>query len=607
MRISKRIIRLTGYLLCICMAGPVAAQQEGIRTQYLGANHILLKIERPKRYVLLPIEEKAPEATVTVLADNRPVQRISVRLSLNKTDYFVPLDISGWSDRHVALEMRMENSRINMRDMEADACWQEITLADDFHAPNSEAHRPAFHFTPAYGWMNDPNGMFYKDGEWHLCYQWNPYGSMWGNLSWGHAVSRDLVHWEHLPAALIPDGLGMIFSGSCVVDDRNTAGFGEGAVVAMYTSASEHQMQSIAYSTDNGRTFTAWPLNPVISSDKECRDPNLFWDEEHGRWVLILACALEHEMWIYTSPDLKNWTKRSAFGRGYGAQEGVWECPDLMRLPIRGSDRTKWVMIVNINPGGPYGNSATQYFVGDFDGETFRCDSEPSVTKWMDAGMDHYATVSWSHTPAGRHTVIGWMSNWQYANEVPTQQYRSANTLPRELELFDGGDGEFYLAVTPAPEIAALRGKPLPCKRFTATQNLRMHQLPADGICEIELSLTPMPNCGKILLTLSNKAQEKVTMVYDPQKKQFSMDRSQSGKVDFSRNFPVVTSAETRDDGTLGIRLFIDRSSIEAFGSDGRFAMTNLVFPTKPYNTLGIRTEKGRCRINKLNIYPLNL
>ena len=289
MRTLKRILRSAGCLLCFCAAWPLMAQPEGMQIQYLGANHVLLKVESPKRYVLLPVEEKAPEASVTVLADNRPVQRIDVRLSLNKTDYFVPLDISAWADKHVALEMRMENSRINMRDMTADACWQEIALAETFDASNREAHRPLCHFTPPYGWMNDPNGMFWKEGEWHLCYQWNPYGSMWGNLSWGHAVSRDLVHWEHLPAALTPDGLGMIFSGSCVVDTNDTAGFGKDAVVAMYTSASEHQMQSIAYSTDNGRTFTAWPLNPVVSSDKECRDPNLFWDEEHGRWVLILA------------------------------------------------------------------------------------------------------------------------------------------------------------------------------------------------------------------------------------------------------------------------------------------------------------------------------
>lgn len=430
--------RILTLLLLSCLAAeasPAAGgRNDGVRIDRLGENHLLLRIEDRGRYLLLPVEEAAPEAQIAVLGDNRVRQRISLRLAINRVDYFVPLDLAPYAGLHVALDVRMGNSRANVRDMGDDACWGEIRLSDAFDTANREPFRPGYHFTPPYGWMNDPNGMVCKEGEWHLFYQYNPYGSMWGNMHWGHAVSRDLTHWTHLPVALEPDALGTVFSGSCVVDRDNTAGFGPGALVALYTSAGEHQSQSLAYSTDNGRTFTGYPLNPVIVSDKECRDPNLFWDAGRNRWVLILAAALERELWIYTSPDLKEWTRRSVFG-GYGAREGVWECPDLLELPVRGTGEKKWVLICNLNPGGPRGNSATQYFVGDFDGEEFRCDSSPETVRWMDYGMDHYAAVSWSNAPEGRHTVIAWMSNWQYANLVPTMQFRSAMTLPRELEL----------------------------------------------------------------------------------------------------------------------------------------------------------------------------
>ena len=400
-----------------------------------------------------------------------------------------------------------------------------------------------------------------------------------------------------------------MFSGSSVVDKDNTAGFGKDAIIAIYTSAGASQIQSLAYSLDNGMTFHVYEKNPIIAADKECRDPNMFWHEKSGKWILVLAAALEKEMWIYSSPDLKNWTKESSFGHGYGAQEGVWECPDLMELPVRGTDRTKWVLICNINPGGPFGGSAAQYFVGDFDGKTFTCDTKPEVTKWMDYGKDHYAAVSWSNTPEKRHTVIAWMSNWQYANNVPTKQFRSANTLPRDIELYEGSDGELYLAATPALEVNALRtGKALKYGAFSAGTKKVSRKLPVEnsGICEINLELAPR-SADKVYITLSNDKDEQTVMTYDLRNSTFSMDRTASGLTDFNKDFPAITVAPCPAEAKQRLRLFIDRCSIEAFEGDGRFAMTNLVFPQHPYTTISIAVDKGRCKVNNLTVNTLKV
>lgn len=587
--------------------GICAAQNSGLEVHYLGANHSLIQVKESQKYLLLPVEEAAPDATIKVLVNNKCDQTLTVKLAMNKIDYLVPFELEQYQGKAVSFDIHTGNSRANVRDAMADACWSGIKLSDTFDSANREQFRPLFHHTPQWGWMNDPNGMFYKDGEYHLYYQYNPYGAIWGNLSWGHSSSKDLMNWKHEPVALTPDGLGMIFSGSSVVDKENTAGFGKDAVIAIYTSAGASQIQSLAYSLDNGVTFQTYEENPIITSDKECRDPNMFWHAESGKWILILAAALEKEMWIYSSSDLKNWKKESGFGHGYGAQEGVWECPDLMELPIRGTNQSKWVLICNINPGGPFGGSAAQYFVGDFDGKTFKCDSKPEMTKWMDYGKDHYAAVSWSNAPEKRHTVIAWMSNWQYANNVPTKQYRSANSLPRDLGLYDGGDGEFYLSVTPAPETNALRAeKAFKYGSFSVGNKKVTKKLSTEngGICEIELELSAR-SAGKVNLTLANDKGEQTVMMYDLQNHTFSMDRTKSGMTDFSKDFPAITVAPCPDETTQRLRIFIDRCSIEAFEGDGRFAMTNLVFPEQPYTTISIETVKGQCKVENLRVYPL--
>ena len=611
----KRISQiLMMALLCLGPSVVQAQERQGVKVEFLGTNNTMIRITGEGKYLMLPIQDNGEEATLNLLVDGKQEKNFTARLAKNKVDYMVPLDLSSYRGKHIILNVISNQSRATVREAQGDACWKNIALSDTFDISNREKFRPAFHHTPDYGWMNDPNGMVYADSLWHLCYQWNPYGSKWANMTWGHATSRDLIHWERQEPTILPDGLGMIFSGSSAIDHHNSAGFGKDAIVTLYTSAAASQMQSLAYSTDGGNTFTKYPGNPVITMETEARDPNMFWDEAHQQWVMLLAHALEKEMLIYTSPDLKQWTLASRFGKGMGAQGGVWECPDLFELPVSGStgNEKKWALVCNLNPGGPFGGSATQYFIGDFDGTTFKADTDTTgtiPTKWMDYGKDHYATVSWSDAPNNRRTVIGWMSNWQYAAEVPTLQYRSANTLPREMGIFKDTDGQYYLSSTPSPELEALRGGlHHQSRRFSLGKSDKTISLPTqnDGICEILLDIEARK--GQVLtLTLANKAGERVVLTYDSDKETLAFDRTQSGIVNFSQDFPAVTVAPThRHDGKLSLRIFVDRSSIEVFEKEGRLAMTNLVFPNSPYTELSLKCSKGKAKISNLKVYSLN-
>ena len=583
---------------------------EGLTIEHLGINTTLVRVNGDGRYILLPVQESSVDTPVKIIINGKVADQFNARIAKSKVDYFVPVDLAPYKGEKVNLLVQTQQDRSSLREVRDDAIWQEIALSDTYDTTNREIYRPVYHHTPRWGWMNDPNGMFYKDGLWHLYYQWNPYGSKWQNLSWGHSSSPDLVHWTDEGLALAPDGLGMIFSGSSTVDTANTAGFGEGAVVALYTSADATQQQSLAFSTDNGKHFTIYEGNPILTQDTEARDPNMFWHAPSGKWILLLAHALDREMQIFSSPDLKTWTLESAFGKGLGEQEGVWECPDLFELPVGENGETKWVLVCNINPGGPFGGSAAQYFVGDFDGTTFTPDTDAAgnvPTKWMDFGKDHYATVSWSNAPEGRRTLIGWMSNWQYAADVPTMQFRSANTLPREAELFKASDGQYYLASVPSPELLSLRDRAVTnVKSASVGRKPSAYNLPKtnDGVCEISMTLAPKAG-SKITLTLANQKGEKVVMVYDPEAHTFSFDRNESGLTDFSREFPAVTVSPTFSDASeISLRIFIDRSSIEVFGDGGRFCQTNLVFPTEPYTTLGISATAGG-KVSNLAIYSI--
>ena len=607
--ITKQIGWLTACL-CLGAATLTAQENKGVRVEHLGTNNTLVRVTEQGKYLLLPVQDAGEEATIHVLANGKEERSIVVRLATQKVDYYVPLDLTPYQGKHVVLNVVTPQGRSTVREAQQDACWKHITISNTFDTANREKYRPAYHHTPLYGWMNDPNGMVYKDGVWHLCYQWNPFGSKWQNMTWGHSSSRDLIHWEHHEPTLLPDGLGTIFSGSSAVDVANSAGFGKDAVVTLYTSAATSQIQSLAYSTDGGYKFSTYEGNPVLPFESEARDPNMWWNNETKLWTLVLAHALEHEMLIFTSPDLKQWTLQSAFGKGLGAQDGVWECPDLFELPVANTNVKKWVLVCNINPGGPFGGSATQYFVGDFDGKTFKVDvdAEGNVpTKWMDFGKDHYATVSWSDAPDGRRTVIGWMSNWQYATEVPTLQYRSANTLPREMGLFED-NGQYYVSSTPSPELTALRGDLThQAKRVSVSNKPHNISLPRanDGICEILMEVDAR-GADSLVMTFSNKAKEEVKLIYHVYKSELSFDRTRSGLVDFSQDFPAVTVAPTfSSKGKVKLRLFIDRSSMELFEQDGRFAMTNLVFPTSPYTTLSLESAGGKAKVTNLQVYSI--
>ena len=563
MKIIKTMACLGAFMLAL-------GTQAQVAKKILGERHAMIKLEQGKKYLLLPVEEKEEHAHIRVVRNNQLVKTINCRLAVNNVDYFVPYEIGEGELFDITFNGNMRStSAIN--DF---TCWKRMTYSDTFDTKNVEKHRPLYHHTPQYGWMNDPNGMFYKDGVWHLCYQFNPYGSQWENLSWGHSTSTDLINWKAEPTALEPDALGMMFSGCCVVDKNNTAGFGKDAIVALYTTAGARQTQSLAYSTDGGKTFTKYADNPIITSNvPDFRDPHVFWNEEAGFWNMILAAG--QQMSIYSSKDLKEWKHESDFGAEYGNHGGVWECPDLMKMNVKGTNKDKWMLICNINPGGPSGGSATQYFIGQFDGHKFTCEDEPSETKWMDYGKDHYATITFDNAPEGRHVGIAWMSNWQYANQVPTQQYRSGNSIPRDLGLFEY-KGETYCSVVPSPEMTAARSKKAG-KKLTES-------------CEMVVNLK-----GNATITLSNDKGEKVVMNYDAKAETFSMDRTKSGKMDFSKDFAAVTKAPTY--GNISqLRIFIDKSSIEALDADGKMSMTNLVFPSKPYNKVTVK-GKGKYQI----------
>ena len=592
-------------------AASAASASDGVEVNHLGVNNTLVRVTGDSRYLLLPVQESTDDAKINVLVDGNVAETIYVRLAKSKTDYTVPFDLTPYKGHDVMLDVVIPQSRGSVREAKDDACWRGIVLADTFDTANREKYRPAFHHTPRYGWMNDPNGMFYKDGRWHLYYQYNPYGSKWQNMTWGHSVSDDLVNWEHLPEAIRPNGLGSVFSGSCAVDHDNTAGFGSDAVTALYTSAGTSQMQSLASSTDDGLTFNIYPSNPVLTLESEARDPKVFWNDSTKEWNMILAHALDHEMLIFTSPDMKSWTLQSSFGKGLGAQGGVWECPDLFELPVAGTDEKKWVLLCNINPDGPFGGSGTQYFVGDFDGKTFKADTDAAgdvSTKWLDYGKDHYATVTWSDAPDGRRVALGWMSNWQYAADVPTMQFRSANTLPREMGLFRAPDGEVYASSAPSPELEALRGKlAAKVKKTTVGRKARSFALPSEngGICEILMDIEAS-KAKTVNIVFSNSQGEKVVMQYDPAAATLSFDRTQSGITDFSEGFPAVTVTPTHEaSGRIALRIFVDRSSMEVFGNDGEFVMTNLVFPRTPYTALSVSAEGGNAKVENLRIYSL--
>ena len=586
-------------------------------------NLTVIHITNPTNYILLPIEEEAAESQVLLDTGEATDTDMDIRLAQTQVDYFVPF----------ALPTGVKTATVCVRNKSKDAlCWKEIKLSDTFDTANTEKFRPIYHHTPLYGWMNDANGLVYKDGEYHLYFQYNPYGSKWGNMHWGHSVSKDLVHWEHLAPAIARDTLGHIFSGSSIVDQENVAGYGVGSILVFYTSASDKngQIQCLAFSKDNGRTFTKYEKNPILCPAdglRDFRDPKVFRYEPEDKWVMIVSA--DKEMRFYDSKNLKDWNYMSSFGEGYGVQPCQFECPDMVELPVDGDlNRKKWALIVNVNPGCYFGGSATQYFTGDFDGKKFSCDSQPNVTKWLDWGKDHYATVCFSNT--GERTIaVPWMSNWQYCNIVPTKQFRSANALPRELSLYTQ-DGEIYLSAVPVPEIKTLRKEKKEIPAFTVANDYHIDSLLADNDGAYELALEITVGEAEIMgFNLFNDKGEKVDIYFNLPEKRLVMDRTKSGIVDFGKksvsheievhdrrkttsinyidDFALATWAPIKKENKYTLDVFVDKCSVEIFLNGGKVAMTNLIFPSEPYNRMCFYSKGGSFQVDSFKAYRLGL
>lgn len=453
----------------------------------------------------------------------------------------------------------------------------------------TEQHRPQYHFSPDSMWMNDPNGLVWYNGDYHLFYQYFPDSTVWGPMHWGHATSQNLLHWEHQPIALYPDSLGLIFSGSAVIDKANTAGFGKDAMVAIFThhlmagekaGKSDFQYQSIAYSNDQGRTFTKYDKNPVISNPgiKDFRDPKVIWHEESKSWVLVLAAY--DKVIFYHSKDLKSWKKSSEFG--IPNDKRLWECPDIFPLEVSNGKKSKWVLIVSIQKDAPNGGTATSYFVGDFDGRTFKAD--PTQQKWLDYGKDNYALVTYFNEPNNKRIGIGWMSNWQYAQNVPTKRWRSAMTLPRELTLWNKNN-EFLLKSEPVASIQSL-------VKNTKTISHDVHKAMAiKPLSKIKLKID-RPTSGKSYIRLSNADNQYLDIGYDGEKHNYYIDRSMAGKSDFSKEFASIHYGKPQGvDKIIDMTIYVDLASAELFADDGFCTMTDIFFPSSPFNQLQLVSE----------------
>ena len=598
----------------------------------------IVKIEKSPQYLILPVEEEKDEAQVLLDNGKATDTWMDVRLAQGKTDYYVPFKLN-----------KGRTSVVKILNLKSDALALrkgQMKLSNVWDVTNTDFYRPSYHHTPSYGWMNDPNGMFYKDGVYHLCYQYNPYGSKWGNMHWGHAISRDLIHWKEVEPTIARDPMGHIFSGSAVIDKEGTAKYGKDAIVALYTSASDKngQIQCMAYSTDGGYTFHKYPGNPVLTPFdglKDFRDPKVFWYAPLKKWYMIVSA--DKEMRFYSSPNLRDWTYVSAFGQGYGAQPNQFECPDFFQLPVDGNpNKKKWVMIVNINPGCLFGGSATEYFIGDFDGKNFVCDSKPSIAKFLDYGKDHYATVTFSGVQ-DRVLGIAWMSNWQYANVTPIRQYRGANTLPREFKLFTGKDGQIYMSSNVVPEVAGLRKsfKRLPDLVITQGKESKNLSSSKENAFEMEMDVTP-GDAAKTGFILYNEKGEKVNIYFDMKAGRLVMDRTESGRTKFGEKaeahkiekefdlhehreikepFRKLNSVNYKNDFALGtwaplslcdsktyhLDVFVDKCSIEIFVNGGRIAMTNLVFPTQPYTSVKFYSDGNKAAYRNIKVSELRL
>lgn len=492
----------------------------------------------------------------------------------------------------------------------------------DVEVSFTERYRPQFHYTPRINWMNDPNGLVYYEEQYHLFHQYNPFGDTWGYMSWNHAVSDDMIHWEHRPVA-IPYGKEKeeaIFSGSAVVDHNNTSEFGDGSrapLVAIYTShytlddGTTDQAQSLAYSIDGGKTFEKYEGNPVIvHDDRDFRDPNVMWIDDMDQWLMVVALPLQHKVLFYASDNLIDWEYLSDFGPD-GATGGKWECPDMFQLPIDGDpENTRWVLHVDINPGAVAGGSGSQYFVGEWDGTNFIPEEyvSDSEVMWVDYGTDFYAAITWNDIPEedGRRIWVGWMNNWEYANEIPTKPWRSAQSIPRSIHL-KKVDENVQMIQRPVKELQTLRGKRIELQNFEVNNNAI--SLSDQGIYgktyELIVELDPgdVETAG---LKLRAGEDEETIVGYDAVSETIFVDRKNSGDTSFNKNFATRNDAPVSlNDGKLRLHIFVDWSSVEVFVNGGTRILTNRIFPAPESRDIILFAEGGTALIENIDFWSL--
>jgi len=574
-------------LRCLALAAiaPICLScMNTLKVSYI--DNITEKIDvKGAKYLLLPVQDKARETLVTPLSKDGTSMPFSVRLAEDSVDYYVPYRLPA-----EGASLRVDNCSFE------NLCWTALKTSNQFKAaPNP--FEPSIHFAPSYGWNNDPNGLIWLDGNWHLFFQYNPYGSKWGNMTWGHAVSKDLVHWTQLDNAIFPDSLGTIFSGSCVIDKDNSAGFGKDAMVAVYTCAGKRQVQCLAYSADEGKTFAKYVGNPVLTSEKpDFRDPKVFWHKETGKWIMSLAAGNVIE--FYSSSDLKHWKYESCFGEGYGYHNGVWECPDLFELPVDGNPGDKrWVLLTSSNIGGSQG-PAVQYFTGKFDGHSFVCENKPESSRLVDYGRDFYAAVTWDGVPDGRRIMIGWMSNFFYADRVPDIIQRGGMTVPRELRLKNVG-GEIALCSIPVSELGEVARPVSQTSSFDVDGEHHCESYRGGCAIDVKFEISDL-KCDIAGIKLFDTKGDYADILIDVSDSTLKVEREHCQDVGFSGNFAFVNKAKLSGANPISVEIVIDRASIECFANGGEVAVTEAMFPAERLDRMSFYAVGGRYSVSNL-------
>ncbi|OQW33020.1 MAG: hypothetical protein A4E19_06635 [Nitrospira sp. SG-bin1] len=486
-------------------------------------------------------------------------------------------------------------------------------MAVSDHASVEFKARPAYHFTPPANWMNDPNGLVYVDGEYHLFYQHNPNQLAWGSIHWGHAVSADLIHWSDLPAALVPDPvLGMPFSGSAVVDGERVSGLcgykTAECVLAVFTHHGQAQVQSVAVSHDRARTFTQYSSNPVLPNPGliDFRDPKVFFHKATERWIMVLAAG--DRVMLYSSVNLTAWSHLSTIGPNRLLGSDLLECPDMFELPVSNEPGvSRWVLKIDNNPGGRYGGSGSRYLVGDFDGRHF---TPLTSAQWVDFGADFYAAQSFSNLPTTdrRHIWLAWMNNWAYARLLPTGSWRGAMTVPREVGLIRTEESGYLLTQRPVIELQNLREaapKVDLADRMMEAPGIPLDELVGDAL-EIDMTFAP-GTAREIGLVVRRGSAEQTKVGYDAVQGTLFVDRSRSGFSLLNQSFPArhETSLGLDPTGLVRLTVLLDRSSVEVFSGDGRAVITDVVLASPTSLESLLYVEGGSAHLRSLRAWVL--